>query len=125
MALADDLDAMGRGALLISHLHHLAVFLLRLDQHHPLGGIVAAGLLYVDVFPRLQPGNRHRCVPKVGSRNADGIYILLFENFAEVFFGDRGGSHRLSGFPGKLRHGVAIDVAYVSEGRGLFVSLKR
>ena len=50
---AHDLDGVRRRALLGSHLHELAVFLLRLYQKRPFGGVVAAGLLHINMFTRL------------------------------------------------------------------------
>ena len=54
MDLVDDLDGVGRRTLLRAHLHYLAVFLLRLNQQGSFGGVVAAGLLDVDMLARLQ-----------------------------------------------------------------------
>ena len=84
MNLVDDLDGVRRGALLGAHLHQLAVFLLRAHQQRALGGVVAAGLLDVDMLAGLQSGDGHGRMPVFGRGDGDGVHILLFENVAEV-----------------------------------------
>ena len=84
MNFVDDLDGEGRGALLGAHLHQLAVFLLRLDEQRAFGGVVAAGLFNVDVLARLQAGDGHGRMPVVGRGDGDGVYILEFQDLAEV-----------------------------------------
>jgi len=75
----------GEERCLRAHLHQLSVFLLGLDEHLSFGGIVAAGLLDVDVLAGLQASDGHGRVPMVGRGDGDGVYIFVLENFAEVF----------------------------------------
>ena len=49
----DDVDGVRGRALLIAHLHELAVLFLRGDEQFAFRRIVAAGLLDVDVFASL------------------------------------------------------------------------
>ena len=102
---------MRRRPLLCPDLHELAIFLLRLNQHLALSRIVAAWLLHINVFARLQSGDCHRCVPVFGRGNRDGVYILLLEYSAEVLFCDRGLTHFLLRAISELFENVAVHVA--------------
>ena len=113
MNLVDDLDGMGRRALLCAHLHQLAILPLGLDQKRPFGGVVAAWLLYIDMLTSLQPGNRHRSVPVVGAGDGDSVHILQLENLAKVFFTRGSIAQRLLRTGSEFLHYVAVYIAQV------------
>ena len=125
MNLFDDLDGVRRRALLRAHLHQLSILLLRLHQHRALGRIVAAWLFHIDVLARLQPGNRHRRMPVVGSGNRDGVHILLLENRAKVFFRRRRLAHLLLHAVGELLEYVAVHIADMRDAGSAPVRLER
>ena len=125
MYLANDLDGVGRRALLRAHLHHLGILLLRLHQQCSLSGVVAAWLLYIDVLTRLQPGDGHGGVPVVRAGDADRIHILLRQDLAKILFFRRSFAHRLGGGGSELVHRIAVHIAHVRNASGCLVSLQR
>jgi hypothetical protein len=125
MNLFDDLDSVGRRALLRAHLHQLAVFLLRLNQQCTFGGVVAAWLLYVNMLTRLQTGDGHRSMPVVGAGNADGIHVFLLQDLAEVLLLCGRVTHRLLGLGGELIHCLGVHIAHVRDAGAILISLQR
>ena len=101
------------------------IFLLRLHQHLAFGRIVAAWLFQIDVLARLQAGNGHRRMPVVGSGDGDGIYILLLENFAEIFFRRRRLAHLLLHAVCELLEDIAVHIADMRDAGGAPVGLER
>ena len=116
--LCNDLDGVGRGALLIAHLHELAIFLLRFNQHLSFGGIVAAGFFQIHVLAGLQAGNGQRGMPMVGRGNRDGVDLFGLEDFAEVFLCRRYLSCFLLYCVGELVQDVAVHVAHMRDACG-------
>jgi hypothetical protein len=122
--LVHDLDGVRRGALLRAHLHQLARFLLRFDQHYALGGIVAAWLFDVDMLACLNARDGHRRVPVVGRCDGDRIDFFQREEVAEVFLGCRGLAHLSLRVGGELLQDVALDVAHMRVARVRLVRLQ-
>ena len=123
--LVHDLDGVGRGALLGAHLHHLAIFLLRLHQHRPFGRVVAAWLLDIHMLAGLEAGDGHRSMPVVRTGDADGVHILLLQNLAKILFRRGSRPHRLLGCGSKFLEDIAVYIADVRDAGALFVRLER
>ena len=124
MDIADDFDGVRRGTLLCAHLHELAVLLLSADKQCALGGIVAAGLLDIDVFAGLESEDGHGRVPVVRRGDGDRVDVFKLENFAEVLFCLRGFAHLPGGGVGELGHDIRLDVADVGDAGGRMVGLR-
>lgn len=111
MNLPDNLNRMGRGPLLASHLDQLAVAPLRRYQNLALHRIVTARLLDVDMLPCLQTRDCHRSVPVIGGRDGDDIDILRFQYLPEILV--------LLGSRAKLLCGVSSEL---SQDRGVHIA---
>ena len=64
-------------------------------------------------------------MPVVGSGDGDGIYILLLENSAEIFFRHRRFAHLLLHAVGELFEYVAVHIADMRDAGGVPVGLER
>ena len=113
--LADDLDGVGRGALLGAHLDELAGLVAGGDDHGAFGGVVAAGLLDVDVLAGLYAGDGHGGVPVVGRGDGDGVDIVGGEDLAEVLLGLWSVAQVFLGAVGVLLEDVALDITDVGD----------
>ena len=72
------------GAALRARLHDPFVFARRLNHFAPFPDVVTDRLLHVNVLARLHGQNRGERMPVVRCRDADGVEVLQFEQFADV-----------------------------------------
>ena len=125
MNLVDDLNSVRRGALLRTHLHQLAVLLLRFDQQSSFSGVMAARLLHIDMLSGLQAGDGHGRMPVFGRGDGDDVHIPLLKNIAEVADHGRTVAEFLLGAVGVLLEDVGVHIDHMRDSRRLPVGAQR
>ena len=98
-----------------AHLDALVVFFLGFDEQSAFGGIVAAGLFYVDMLAGAEAIDGERSVPMVGRRDGDGVDVLGGEHLAEVFVGFSGVAEVILQMACEALEDDAIDIADVRD----------
>ena len=126
MNLADDLNGVGRGALLVTNLDEFAVVLLGRDENlAPRGGCGSGRLFDVDVLARFMEAlDGHGGVPVVGHSDGDDIDIFGGENVPVVAVGCGGVAEGGLRRGGKFREDGGVHIAYVGDAGGLCVRLQ-
>ena len=80
----DSFDDAGPASTLISHLDESFIFTRGFDHHFAFPGIMAAGLLDVDVLAGVASHDGGGCVPMVGSGDEKGVEIGIFQDAADI-----------------------------------------
>src|SRR5690242_6754437 len=103
----------------------LSIFTLGLNKKRSLRRVMAAGLLYIDMFACVKSRNGHWGMPMIRRRYCDSVDVSGRENFAEVLVGGGGVTKRLFCLAAESLQYVAFHVADMSDLCIFLVRLQR